>query len=167
MLRFCIPISTSAGSFSSSSMLVLSSESKEPWAGQCLQIHFAFRKRGKKSICTRKCFRIGGNCQQSGCSLVVRIPRCGLGDLGSNPSSTLFFYFYWKVFMFFIIFNHRAARVLSWEKQGLRHTRDVQWKQPKRAKLETQTIIKVMKRSAARGFALKEKLQHNQQTFLR
>ena len=25
--------------------------------------------------------------QQSGCSLVVRIPRCGRGDLGSNPSS--------------------------------------------------------------------------------
>ena len=23
----------------------------------------------------------------SGCSLVVRIPRCGRGDLGSNPSS--------------------------------------------------------------------------------
>ncbi|KAK7351025.1 hypothetical protein VNO77_10150 [Canavalia gladiata] len=30
---------------------------------------------------------------RSGCSLVVRIPRCGRGDLGSNPSShTIFFY---------------------------------------------------------------------------
>jgi hypothetical protein len=28
---------------------------------------------------------------QSGCSLVVRIPRCGRGDLGSNPSSHSFF----------------------------------------------------------------------------
>ena len=28
--------------------------------------------------------------QESGCSLVVRIPRCGRGDLGSNPSSHTF-----------------------------------------------------------------------------
>ena len=36
---------------------------------------------------------ICASCQQSGCSLVVRIPRCGRGDLGSNPSShTLCFF---------------------------------------------------------------------------
>ena len=28
---------------------------------------------------------------RSGCSLVVRIPRCGRGDLGSSPSSHIYF----------------------------------------------------------------------------
>ena len=28
----------------------------------------------------------------SGCSLVVRIPRCGRGDLGLNPTSHIYFF---------------------------------------------------------------------------
>ena len=34
---------------------------------------------------------ITGPLPTCGCSLVVRIPRCGRGDLGSNPSSHIFF----------------------------------------------------------------------------
>ena len=35
----------------------------------------------------------------SGCSLVVRIPRCGRGDLGSNPSSHKMFFLTVDVFL--------------------------------------------------------------------
>ncbi|CAF1948738.1 unnamed protein product [Brassica napus] len=60
-----------------------------------------------------------------------------------------------------------GSKSLKLRETGFKPYKRCSMEAAKESQVETQTIIKVMKRSAARGFALKEKLQHNQQTFLR
>ncbi len=71
---------------------------------------------------------------RSGCSLVVRIPRCGRGDLGSNPSShraesEIFCCFFRQTYQlertfFFFVFGGDfrsfwvGAGVLVWRRPG-------------------------------------------------
>ena len=57
----------------------------------------------------------GGIFTRCGCSLVVRIPRCGRGDLGSNPSShTIVFFLNLNFYLFFKLTLLLMSDDVSW-----------------------------------------------------
>lgn len=79
----------------------------------------SIRSTPLRPLCRPSLMYVDAQRQQCGCSLVVRIPRCGRGDLGSNPSSHTFveFFFLFRVLKCARLPPAGLLPVLNWAKQ--------------------------------------------------